>query len=62
MLTVAFIVMLGVVKALWHIVVDLALFERMLLSQISRVLLETTLILIDSHTLLSYLLASLRNT
>jgi hypothetical protein len=31
------------------IVLDLVLFERMLLSQISRRMLETTLILIDSH-------------
>ncbi len=37
-----------------HTVVDLVLFERMLLSQISSGMLEATLILIDSHTQLFY--------
>ncbi len=43
-------------------VVNLVLFKRMLLSQIGRRMLETTLSLIDSHTPLFYRLTSFRNT
>jgi hypothetical protein len=53
---------LGNSGSLWQlpIMADIVLFERMLLSQIGRGMLETTLILTDNPTLLFYWLTSLK--